>query len=252
MQHLQLLHNDGLLNIQMARAKANALNSELLGELHEALRGAADDPAVRGVVLSSVFPGIFSAGFDAREIFPYDGEQIRGFFVRFVEVCHSLLDLPKPVVAAIEGHAIAGGAILALACDLRVMGEGDYGFAVNEINLGLVLSQGVLQMAVGAMGAGPARELILDGVTIGPQRAHAIGLATELAPAGQTLARAEARARGLAEKPPLAFAAVKRLFREQTVLPLEREIGSLNTFVQHWVSEESRERRNRLAAALRK
>jgi enoyl-CoA hydratase/carnithine racemase len=252
MQHLQLVHNDGLLGIRMARGKANALNSEILGELREALLLAAGDTAVRGVVLSSALPGIFSAGFDAKEIFPYGGEQIRVFFERFVEVCHGLLDLPKPVVAAIEGHAIAGGAILALACDLRVMGEGEYGFAVNEINLGLVLSQGVMEMAVAAMGAGPARELILDGVTIGPRRAHAIGLACELAPAGQTLERAEARARGLAEKPPLAFAAVKRLFREQTVQPLTREIGSLNTFVEHWVSEESRERRNRLAASLRK
>jgi enoyl-CoA hydratase/carnithine racemase len=252
MPHLQLNRTDGLLTIRLARPKANALNSDLLGELLEAWRIAAADPAVRAVVLSSAFPGIFSAGFDAHEIFAYDGEQIRGFFVRFIEVCHGLLDLPKPAVAAVEGHAIAGGAIIALACDLRVMGEGKYGFAVNEINLGLVLSQGILQMAIAAMGASAARELVMEGAIFNPARALAVGLAAELAPAGQVEARAEARARGLAEKPPQAFAAVKRLFREQTVVSKEREIAELDTFVKHWVSEESRARRDQLAATLRK
>jgi len=252
MQHLQLDQSDGLLTIRMARPKANALNSAILAELLDAVRDAGTAPAVRGVVLASALPGIFSAGFDAHEIFGYDGDRIRAFFVRFVEVCHSILDLPKPVVAAIDGHAMAGGAILALACDLRVIGDGEYRFALNEINLGLVLSEGILQMAVAAMGASAARELILEGASIGPRRAHSIGLAAELAPSDEALARAEVRARSLAEKPPQAFAAVKRLFRQQTVIPLEREIGALDTFVRHWVSPESRERRDRLAAALRK
>lgn len=147
---------------------------------------------------------------------------------------------------------MAGGAVLALACDARVMAEGEYGFALNEINLGLVLSMGILQMAVSAMGGRPARELILEGVTISPQRALAVGLAAELAPPGQAFARAEARARALMEKPPLAFAAVKRLFREFAVLTAEREMQSLDTFVEHWTSAESRERRERLAASLRR
>jgi enoyl-CoA hydratase/carnithine racemase len=252
MRHLELTNHDGLLAIRMARPRANALNSEVLSELGEALERAARDESVRSVVLASAVDGIFSAGFDAREIFPFGGEEIRGFFASFVGVCHAILDLPKPVVAAIEGHAIAGGAILALACDLRVMGEGDYGFAINEINLGLVLSQAILQMAVTAMGAGAARELILEGATIGPARAHAVGLAAEVTQAGQAFARAEARARGMAAKPPQAFAAVKRLFRENTVAPLDRELNALDNFVACWVSEESRERRNQLAAALRK
>jgi enoyl-CoA hydratase/carnithine racemase len=194
-------------------------------------------------------PGIFSAGFDAREIFPFDAGEIKVFFGGFLQLTHAILDLPKPVVAAIDGHAIAGGAILALACDARVMGEGGYGFAVNEINLGLVVSMGLLQMAVAAVGANAARELILEGVTISPQRAHSIGLAGELAPAGQVVVRAEARARKLMEKPPLAFAAVKRLFRETLAPAAGREGPSLDTFVEHWVSEESRARRAKLAAS---
>jgi enoyl-CoA hydratase/carnithine racemase len=252
MQHIQLTHTDGLLAIRMARPKANALNSELVTELREAIAAAAADSSVRGAVLASAVPGIFSAGFDAREIFPHGADEIRTFFANFTALCHAMLDFPKPLGAAVEGHAFAGGAILALACDTRVFGEGDYGFALNEINLGLVLSRGILQMATAAMGPGVTRELILEGVTLNPQRAHASGLAVELAPAGSAFERAAARVRALTEKPPLAFAAVKRLFRETMIQPVEREMESLDTFVEHWMSAESAERRQRLAASLRR
>lgn len=252
MRHVQLTQTDGLLAIRMARPKANALNSEVLADLREAVGAAATDSSVRGAVLASAVPGIFSAGFDAREIFPYGATEIKTFFGAFTELCHAMLDLPKPLGAAIEGHAMAGGAILALTCDVRVMGEGQYGFALNEINLGLVLSQGILQMAVAVMGAGPARELFLEGATIGPARCLAIGLASELVPSGTAFERVEQRVRGLMEKPPIAFAAVKRLFRESMVMPVARELESLDQFVGYWTSAESKERRERLAASLRR
>jgi enoyl-CoA hydratase/carnithine racemase len=252
MRHLQLTQTDGLLAIRMARPKANALNSEVLADLREALGTVASDSSVRGAVLASALPGIFSAGFDAREIFPYGAAEIKTFFAAFTAVNHAMLDLPKPLGAAIEGHAMAGGAILALACDLRVMGEGEYGYALNEINLGLVLSQGILQMAVAAVGAGPARELFLEGATIAPPRALEIGLVSEIAPSGKAFERVEQRVRGLMEKPPVAFAAVKRMFRESMVLPEAREVEQLDKFVAHWTSDESKERRERLAASLRR
>src|SRR6476620_11363443 len=228
--HLQLTQTEGLLTIRMARAKANALNSELLQELRDAIGNAGSDAAIRGVVLASALPGIFSAGFDAREIFPFGPDEIKVFFGSFLQLTHGIMNLAKPVVAAVEGHAIAGGAILALACDARVMADRDYGFAINEINLGLVISAGLLQMAVAAVGGGAARELILEGAPISPRRAHSIGLCSELAPAGEALPRAEARARSLMEKPPQAFAAVKRLFQQTLVPASGKELQSLETF----------------------
>ncbi len=137
--HLQVTELDSLLAIHMNRPGANAINTELLGELRQAFELAAKDSGIRGVVLASAVDGIFSAGFDAREIFPFGAAQIREFFGAFLQLIHAMLDLPKPVVAAMEGHAMAGGAVLALACDARVMAEGEYNFALNEINLGLVV-----------------------------------------------------------------------------------------------------------------
>src|SRR5438045_3831487 len=101
MQHIQLNQTNALLTIRMARPKANALNSEMVAELREAIGAAATDPAVRGAVLASAVPGIFSAGFDAREIFPYGAADIKSFFRNFTELCHALLDFPKPLGAAV-------------------------------------------------------------------------------------------------------------------------------------------------------
>jgi Delta3-Delta2-enoyl-CoA isomerase len=252
MQYIQLTQTDGLLNICMARPKANAFHGPMVEEMRAALATAAGDPSTRGVVLSSGLPRFFSAGLDAQEIFPYGAAQIKAFFGGFVELYHSILDLPKPVVAAIGGHAMAGGAVLALACDARVMGEGAYGFALNEINLGMALTPGVLQMAIRTVGAGCARELILEGRTIDPQRAVTIGVANELVPAEQVQARAEERARFLMDKPPLAFTALKRLFRELMVAPPASDAASLDHFAELWDSAEGRERRESLAASLRR
>src|SRR5262249_45097096 len=196
---------------RMARPKANALNSELVTELREAIGAAAADSSVRGAVLASAVPGIFSAGFDAREIFPYGAAEIKTFFANFTQLCHGMLDFPKPLGAAVDGHAMAGGAILALACDVRVFGEGEYGYALNEINLGLVLSRGILDMAVMAMGAAAARELFLEGVTIDPRRAYAVGLARELGPPGTGFGPAEARGRRPMGKPPPSLPAVTKV-----------------------------------------
>lgn len=83
MEHIQLTATDGLLAIRMARPKANALNSQVLDELREAFRTAAADASVKGVVLASAVPAIFSAGFDAREFFPFGAAEIRMFFGGF-------------------------------------------------------------------------------------------------------------------------------------------------------------------------
>src|SRR5262249_19605191 len=131
-----------LLVVTISRGKANALNSAVVEELHLVLDDAEESADVRGVVVASDRPKFFSAGFDVVEVFSYDRETMRVFFGRFMDLYERMLRFPKPVVAAVTGHAYAGGAVLALACDARVMSRGDFGFALNEINLGIVLPPG--------------------------------------------------------------------------------------------------------------
>src|SRR5262245_56453767 len=241
---------DGLLIVTMARGKANALNAAMVEELHGAMT-QAHAPGVRGLVLASGCPKFFSGGFDVKEVFRYDRETMTSYFGLFMDLYEGLFRLPKPAVAAVSGHAVAGGAVLALACDVRVMAEGPFRFALNEVNLGVVLPAGIIRMAVDAIGARHARELFLAGEPLSPARALEIGLAGELAPAEQALERAVALARRLAEKPAGAFGGIK-----QTLIEVSGHAAAgadrqhLKPFIDQWFSPESVRRRNELLEKL--
>ena len=250
MEHILHVERDGNLSIlTLSRGKANALNHVLVEELYRAVTAAAADDAVRGLVLASNRPRIFSSGFDIREVFTYDRDGMLNFFGRFIDLYEALYRFPKPVVAALSGHTFAGGAILALACDFRIMAEGEYCFALNEINLGLALTPTVRSMLVHAAGPVHAREVMLLGDPLTPARAREIGLVRELAPADQVRERAIALARSLAAKPPRAYFEIKRSLREHGGCEdTHTDRNSLSRFLDMWFSEEAHQARLAVAA----
>jgi enoyl-CoA hydratase/carnithine racemase len=249
------VERDGRVRIvTLARGKANALNASMIAELGHALEAAAADPDTGAVVLASASTRMFSAGFDLAEVFAYDGDAMRPFFRRFVDLLETLRSFPKPVVAAVSGHAYAGGALLALACDFRVMAEGEFGFALNEVNLGLVLPVEGTRWMAPVLGSA-TREVLLGGSAIPPDRALRIGLAAVLAPPDQVRERSIVLARELADKPPFAFAAIKAGILEATTggtLTIERREAFVEEFIRFWTGEESRQRRSALLTAMRK
>jgi Delta3-Delta2-enoyl-CoA isomerase len=251
MTSIQTERADGLLIVTLARGKANAFNTAMLDELRAAL-AQAEAPEVRALALASGCPGFFSAGFDVKEVFQYDREAMTQYFGSFIDMYENLFRLPKPVVAALSGHAVAGGAVLALACDVRVMAAGPFRFALNEVNLGIVLPPGIIRMAVHAIGSRHARELFLNGEALAPSRALEVGLVSELASPDNVIERAVARARALAEKPSGAFGAVKRTLIDvtgHTAAGGDRQ--HLPRFIDQWFSPESQQRRQALMESLR-
>jgi len=138
--------------LELSRGRANAMNLPMVEELIEAVRYAEQADGVRALVFSSAQPGFFSAGFDIEEVFAYDRAAMYHFFGRFMELFRRVLHLAKPVVGALAGHAYAGGAFLALTFDVRVMAEGDFGFALNEINFGAVLPPTLRRALINAVG----------------------------------------------------------------------------------------------------
>jgi enoyl-CoA hydratase/carnithine racemase len=253
MEHIKTEANEGLLIVTMSRGKANALNGAMVDEMNAAIADAGSDESVRGVVLASDRAKFFSGGFDATEVFEYDRETMTDFFGRFIDLYEGLMRLTKPVIAAVSGHAFAGGAVLALACDKRVMAEGEFGFALNEINLGLALPPGMIRMAASVIGIGKARELVLEGRTFKPDEALKYGLASELVSPEAVFERAIAQARKMADKPPLTFGAIKRSFNQVTgLLPNGSDQQYLNEFIDHWFSPESKRYRQVLIDSLRR
>lgn len=251
MEHLQSERDGNLVVLTLSRGKANALNYALVEELCGAVESAAADDSVRGLVLASACPRFFSSGFDFREVFAYDREGMGTFFGRFIDLFESLYSFPKPAVAALSGHTFAGGAILAIACDFRIMAEGDFGFALNEINLGLAVTPTIGRMLEDAVGVARGREILLFGEPITPARALEIGLVRELAPAGQVRHRAINCARFLAAKPPIAYREIKRSLRQSSAP--ERTSGDreiLNRFLDMWFSIEAQDARRAVTAKL--
>ncbi len=251
MEEVKCEKQEGILIVRMAREKANALNLATIELLNDAMEEAAREDGIGGVVLASDCPRFFSCGFDAREVFHYDRETMTLFFSRFMDLYESLFLLPKPTVAAVSGHAFGGGAILAVSCDFRILARGDFGFAFNEINLGLVLPPGVVQMAVGAAGLNNARAMILTGEWLHPQRALEIGLARSLFEPEAVLDEAIAHCKTLVQKPSAAYSATKHSLR---TLSGHNAMGEnerfLETFIDQWFSGDSQHRRQELLSSL--
>ncbi len=189
----------------------NALSAELIAALREALRDLERDDATRALVLTGEGK-LFSAGADLKALNALataSSEENRADSQALADLLHALYTFPKPVIAAVEGAAIAGGAGLASACDLTVAGEGAK-FGYTEVRLGFVAAiVGVFLLR--QAGEKHARELLLSGKLVSASEAHRMGLVNEVVPDGQALSRALEVALELVQNSGTALATTKDL-----------------------------------------
>jgi len=184
----QIAHPDDILEIRLARPPVNALNQELLAQLRAAIQ-AAPTQGARGVVISGS-AGIFSAGLDVPALLKLDAAALEAAWRGFFEACSALGTSAVPSVAAITGHSPAGGAVISLYADYRIMAEGSFRIGLNEVQVGLVVPE-VIQFAFRRLlGAHRAERLLVAGAMIEPKQALQIGLVDELAVADQVVPRA--------------------------------------------------------------
>ncbi|MBI3300186.1 MAG: enoyl-CoA hydratase/isomerase family protein [Elusimicrobia bacterium] len=203
---------DGVRVLELDRAPDNSLSRDLLAALREALVRAREDASVKAVVLASPFPKVFSAGLDLSELAPEAGLGT-GPFQALIDTHRALAGFPKPSVAAVNGLAILGGWILALACDARVFAE-DAKATLSEVRIGLSPTEALVRTSL-SLAADPraVRAMVLRGRPLDASEAAAAGLADRVVPAAVLRAEAVREAKGLARVPPGAFAAVKRDLR---------------------------------------
>ena len=179
-RNLEIAHRGAVHTIVVNRPdKLNALNRETLNELTLAFAQAAQDDAVRVVVLTGAGEKAFVAGADIAEMNGYTPVQAQAFSRAGQRLMSSIERLGKPVIARIQGFALGGGMELAMACHLRVASE-KAKFGQPEINLGLIPGFGGTQRLLRLAGRGAALELCLTGAVINAQRAYELGLVTRL------------------------------------------------------------------------
>lgn len=223
-----LSHDSDIVEIRLARPPVNALNLPLLDALRLALTKAAADGA-RGLVLSSA-PGVFCAGVDVPELLTLDRQGVQAFWRGFFRTVGALVCSPVPVVAAIGGHSPAGGAVLALACDYRVMAEGPFRIGLNEVQVGLTLPECVLALLARLVGPHRAERLVVAGAMVESAEALACGMVDELTNAEQVVTRALHWLQGTLALPGHAMLATRATARAGLVatwarpdeLPLDR------------------------------
>jgi enoyl-CoA hydratase/carnithine racemase len=219
---MRVLPPDGGVVVIDLGSDENVLDPAALGALRDAVRRVADDPDVRAVVTTG--SGRFFC--NGLALGP-DGAAPPQEDLRALEdLLATVLELPVPTVAALPGHAFAGGALLALAHDRRVV-RADRGYVcLPEVDLGVPLSPGMLALVVGRLGPALADVVVLEGGRYGGVEAAALGIAHEAAEADDVLPRAVARARALAVKDSAAFATMKRELHRATVSALRRTATS--------------------------
>ncbi|HLE98432.1 MAG TPA: enoyl-CoA hydratase-related protein [Gaiellaceae bacterium] len=214
----------GVATIILDRPKVNAMNPELIGALQDAVDELATEPDVRALLIQGA-GGRFCAGADIEVMSDHTPETYRAMR-REVDVEDALERCGKPVVCAIERWALGGGAELALACDVRVMGKGAV-FGFPEVDLGLFPGAGGTQRLTRLVGVSRAFWLLATGQRLSADEALAEGIATEVVDDEQVIARATEIAEQLARGPTRAIGLIKSLVYESwgRELPagLERE-----------------------------
>ena len=197
--------------LRLCHGKANAIDVELFEALMAALEQATDD-GCRALVLTGSGP-IFSAGVDLRRLLREGEEYLRRFVPMIGEGLQRLFSFPRPVVAALNGHAVAGGCIMACACDRRIAAGGDATIGVPELRVGVPYPSTALEILRFVVGNRGLEEVVYSAGTRGLEEARVIGLVDEIVPPESLLDRAVAVAERMAQVAPETFALTKSQIR---------------------------------------
>lgn len=237
MPHVNVRVEGGVAAVFLCRGKVNALDEPTIDELKDRFRELEADEAVRAAVFSAEGK-FFSFGFDIPGFLGHSKPEFSRFLTKFTDLYTYLFTFPKPVVAALNGHTVAGGLMLALACDRRFMTAGKGKVALNELAFGSSVFAGSVEMLRFAVGNRNAEEILYTGAMYLPEEALRLGLVDEVCSGEELLGKAMAAARELGGKSQPAFQSMKRLLRGPVAEEMRRrESASITEFVDIWYSE---------------
>jgi enoyl-CoA hydratase/carnithine racemase len=217
--------------------KKNALDWATLFALDSALDAARYDPVLRAVVLTGAGDS-FASGLDLDELRARRSpEQVARLHDLGRRVCDGIAQLRVPVIAALPGPAIGGGAELALACDVRIADPGA-ALTFKHVRMGVTPGWGTLPKLVAMIGHGAATRLLLVGHDAPAADAHRLGLVDAIAPAGESLATALAWGQDVARGAPIAVAEVKAMLRDALGLSHEQRVRERERFLMTCATDD--------------
>jgi enoyl-CoA hydratase/carnithine racemase len=237
--------------LKLARPPVNALNPALIKALADAISAAPGD-GIQALVLSGR-PGLFSAGLDVPELLTLDRPAMEAFWGDLFGLLEALARAPIPVVAAFTGHSPAGGTVLGLYCDYRVMAEGDFQLGLNEVQVGLVVPPVIHRALVRLIGPYPAERHLVAGMMIPAAKAMKIGLVDELRAPEDVVARALQWCRDQLALPQHAMLATRALCRADLGALFDAP-DAMNTaaFAEVWFGTETQATLRAMVERIRK
>src|SRR3954471_11125702 len=221
--------------LRLESGKVNAIGPEFIAGLNGLLDGLGD---ARAAVITGR-GSTFSAGLDLPALIDLDRDPMYRFIEQFNSMMLRVFELPIPLVAAVNGHAIAGGCVLALQADIRLAADRDARIGLNETQLGIGLPSVVLETLRCQVPASSLAPIALEGRLFSPREALALGLVHEVLPEGELVEKAMQRAQALAGLPPSGVRQVKSDLR-RPVADLIRSIGASqsSSWVQSWLDSQ--------------
>jgi enoyl-CoA hydratase/carnithine racemase len=246
---LHIQHHDDVAEIRMDRAPANALDHALVEQLLGAL-DTVQASAARALILTGR-PGMFSGGLDVPALIDCKRPEIERFWQLFFQLSGRLAASPVPVIAALSGHAPAGGAVLALQCDYRIGINGNFKIGLNEVQVGLPVPGTILLALEEVIGMRQARRIATRGTLLPMAEALAIGLVDELVEADVLIPTVLTRARELLALPPVAMNTT-RLAGKARLIAAYANCADVATATDWWFSDETQAEMRKLVERLAK
>lgn len=242
---------DGITDLRITRPPVNAFDHAILKELRELINKYQQNQEHTKAIILSGLPGIFTAGLDLPSLTGLNREAMQAFWEDFYGLWRAIALSPVPVVAAITGHSPAGGTVLSVFCDYRIMAAGDYKIGLNEVQVGLVAPAPIYKAMSRLCGARVAEHHLVAGDLINPEEALAIGLIDEVVPTEQVVPRAVEWCRKHLCLPPAALQATRRVARAE-LFDIFAEPDDGSNFLKLWFSDETQTTLKQVIASLGK
>lgn len=246
---LEVRQHGRIAEVRLDRAPANALDGELLERLRATLDTLRREQAP--AIILTGRPGMFSGGLDVPALLALDRHQMQAIWALFFAVIRQLAGSPVPVIAALSGHAPAGGAVLALQCDYRIGVRGRFRIGLNEVQVGLPVPPTILLALDLVVGPRLARRLSTRGEMLSMEDALSVGLIDELVDPDELLPAALARAGELLALPPTAMN-VTRLAGKARLIEALATADDPAVATDWWFSPETQAGMRALVARLQK
>ncbi len=240
MNTIEVTIKDRVAILSLKRGRSNAINAEMVAELQKMIKSINQDENIGGLIITGN-NGFFTAGLDLIELFSYDEAQIKDFWHQFLQLIYLLTSFKKPLVFAISGHSPAGGCVMALSGDYRLMADGKYIIGLNEVAVGIIVPNSIFSLFAFCIGEAKASRNLLEGKLLNIEEALSIGLIDEVADINSLMTAAEKKIRSYLQYDQTTWMQTKLNIRKELIAKVGADQSeTLNMMLQQWWAPSTR------------